>query len=161
MRVDPSDGVEVRRVADAIDLIAASEDGVWVLDGFGGVVSRVDPVTLGTVWDSPVVGTISRLAVDENYLWLLDQSSGVLTRVSSSTGTGADQAPVGRGVTNFAVGLGGVWLSHEDGSISRVDRLTLNVTEFAQVEGGASAIAVDVERDSIWVDVGPPVVNLA
>ena len=119
MRVDPSGGVEVRRVADAIDLIAATEDGVWVLDGFGGVVIHVDPATLGTVWESPVVGTISRLAVDEDYLWLFDQSSGVLTRLSSSTGAGADQAPVGRGVTNLAVGLGAVWLSHEDGTITR------------------------------------------
>lgn len=161
MRVDPSGGVEVRRVADAIDLIAATEDGVWVLDGFGGVVIHVDPATLGTVWESPVVGTISRLAVDEDYLWLFDQSSGVLTRLSSSTGAGADQAPVGRGVTNLAVGLGAVWLSHEDGTITRVDRLTLDPTEFAQVEGVASAIAVDVGRNSIWVDVGPPVVNNA
>jgi class 3 adenylate cyclase len=161
MRVDPSGGVEVRRVVETIDLIAATEDGVWVLDQFDGVVIRVDPSTLGTIWESPVVGTVSRLAVDEDYLWLLDQSSGVLTRVSSSTGAGADQAPVGRGVTNLAVGLGAVWLSHEDGTISRVDRLTLDVTDLAQVEGGASAIAVDVGRDSVWVDVGPPVVNNA
>ena len=161
MRVDPSGGFEVRRVVETIDLIAASEDGVWVLNGFDGVVIRVDPATLRTVWESPVVGTISRLAVDENYLWLFDQSSGVLTRLSSSTGAGADQAPVGRGVTNLAVGLGAVWLSHEDGTITRVDRLTLDPTEFAQVEGVASAIAVDVGRNSIWVDVGPPVVNNA
>jgi streptogramin lyase len=161
MRVDPSGGIEVRRVTDAIDLIAATDDGVWVLDGFHGVVVRVDPATLGTVWESPVVGTVSRFAADENYLWLLDQSSGVLTRLSSSTGAGADQAPVGRGVTNLAVGLGAVWLSHEDGTISRVDGLTLDITEFAHVDGGASAIAVDVGRNSIWVDVGPPVVNKA
>ena len=41
MRVDPSDGVEVRRVTDAIDLIAATEDGVWVLNQFDGRVIRV------------------------------------------------------------------------------------------------------------------------
>jgi hypothetical protein len=42
-----------------------------------------------------------------------------------------------------------------------VDALTLDITEFAHVDGGASAIAVDVGRNSIWVDVGPPVVNKA
>ena len=68
---------------------------------------------------------------------------------------------MGRGITNLAVGLGAVWLSHEDGTISRVDRLTLDVTEFAHVDGVASAIAVDVERNSIWVDVGTTVVNQA
>lgn len=161
MRVDPSGGAQQRRVTDAIDLIAASEAGVWVLDQFDGVVIRVDPATFGTVWESRVFGTVARLAVDEDYLWLLDQSSGVVTRLSSSTGAEQGQAPVGRGVTDLALGLGAAWLSHADGTISRVDRLTLEVTEFAQVEGGASAIAVDVERNSIWVDVGPPVVNEA
>jgi streptogramin lyase len=161
MRVDPSGGFEDRRVADAIDLIAANQDGVWVLDQFDGIVIRVDPVTLEKVWESTVAGTIARLAVDGDYMWLLDQSSGVLTRLSSSSGASAGQAPVGREVTDLAVGLGAAWVTHEDGTISRVDRLTLGVTEFAQVDGGASAIAVDVERNSIWVDVGPPVVNNA
>jgi class 3 adenylate cyclase/streptogramin lyase len=161
IRVDPAGGLRSRRVADGIDLIAASEDGVWVLDQFVGVVIRVDPATLATVWESPLFGTVARLAVDEDYLWLLDQSSGVVTRLSSSTGADAGQAPVGRGVTDLAVGLGAAWLSRADGTISRVDRLTLEVTEFAQVEGGASAIAVDVKRGSVWVDVGPPVVNTA
>jgi streptogramin lyase len=160
-RVDPSGGFEDRRVADAIDLIAANEDGVWVVDQFDGVVTRVDPTTFGKIWESPVFGTIARLAVDEGYVWLLDQSNGILTKLSSSTGAEVGQAPVGRGVTDLAVGLGAAWLSHADGTISHVDRLTLNVTEFAQVDGGVSAIAVDVERNSIWVDVGPPVVNKA
>jgi streptogramin lyase len=161
MRVDPSDVVEDRRVADAIDLITASGDGVWVVDQFEGVVIRVDSDTFETVWEKPVLGTIARLAADGDYLWLLDRSSGVVTRLSALTGADAGQAPVGRGVTDLAVGLGAVWLCHEDGTISRIDRLTRNVTEFAQVDGGASAIAVDVERNSIWVDVGPPVVNNA
>ena len=161
MRVDPSGGFEERHVADAIDLIAATEDGVWVVDQFDGAVIRADPTTFETVWESSVFGTIARLAVDRDYVWLLDQSSGILTRLSSSTGAEAGQAPVGAGVTDLAVGLGAAWLTHEDGTISRVDRLTREVTEFAQVEGGASAIAVDAGRHSIWVDVGPPVVSKA
>jgi class 3 adenylate cyclase len=161
VRLDPSGGFEERRVADALDLVAATDDGVWVVAQFDGVVIGVDPATLRPVWEQQVLGTITRFAVDDDYLWLLDQSSGVLTRLSSSTGTGADQAPVGRGVTDLSVGLGAAWLSHADGTISRVDRLTLEVTEFAQVEGGASAIAADVDRHSVWVDVGPPVVNEA
>ena len=83
-------------MADAIDLIAATEDGVWVVDQFDGAVIRVDPATFETVWESSVFGTIARLAVDGDYVWLLDQSSGVLTRLSSSTGAEAGQAPVGR-----------------------------------------------------------------
>jgi hypothetical protein len=161
IRADPSGGFENRRVADAVDLIAATGDGVWVVDQFEGVVIRVDPATFERVWESPVFGTVARLAADEGYVWLLDQSSGVVTRLSSSTGADAGQAPVGRGVTDLAVGLGAAWVSHADGTISRVDRLTLEVTEFAQVDGGASAIAVDVGRNSIWVDVGPTVVNEA
>ena len=159
MRVHPSGGVEQRRVANAIDLIAAAEGGVWVVDQFGGVVINVDPATIQPRWETEAVGTVARIAVDDDYVWLLDQTSGVVTRLSSSTGEGATQAPVGRGASDLAVGLGAAWVSHGDGTISRIDRLTLAVTdEFARVEGAASAIAVDVKRNSIWVDVGPRVV---
>jgi hypothetical protein len=161
MRVDPSGGAEERRVANAIDLVAAAEGGVWVVDQFDGIVIHVDPATFRKRWESPVVGTVARLGVDEDYLWLLDQSSGILTRLSRSAGAEAGQAPVGRGVIDLAVGLGAAWVSHEDGTISRVDRVTLDVTLLGQVDGVASAIAVDEERNSIWVDVGPPVVNQA
>jgi class 3 adenylate cyclase/streptogramin lyase len=161
IRVDPSGGVEDRRVADALDLVAAAEGGVWVVDQFDGIVISVDPATFQKRWESSVFGTVGRFVADEDYLWLLDQSSGVVTRLSSSSGADAGQASAGRGAVDLAVGRGAAWVSHADGSISRIDRLTLAVTEFAQVDGVASAIAVDEVRNSIWVDVGPRVVTNA
>ena len=74
MRVNPSGGVEDHHVADALDLIAASRDGVWVVNQFDGVVIRVDPATFEDLWRQPVLGTVARLAGDGDYLWLLDQT---------------------------------------------------------------------------------------
>jgi streptogramin lyase len=156
MRVDPSGGVARRKVADSVDLIAADDGGLWVVDQVGGVVAGVDPDTLETLWEAPVFGTVGRIAVDDDYLWLLDQGNGVVTRFSSSSGQEAGQVPVGSGATDLASGLGAVWVSHMDGTIARVDRSTREVDPaFASVKGTASAIAVDLGRSSIWVDVGP------
>jgi class 3 adenylate cyclase/streptogramin lyase len=156
MRFRPSGEVTERKVTTSIDLIAAGEGGVWVVDQVTGIVVHVDPATLEKVGELPVMGTIDRIAVDGDYVWLLDQSAGVVTRLSSSSVEEAGQASVGPGATDLAVGLGAVWISHLDGTISRVDRLTRAVTPaFARVDGAASAITVDLARSSIWVDVGP------
>jgi class 3 adenylate cyclase len=156
MRVLPSGEVVERKVFDSINLIAAGEGGVCVVDQVGGLVARVDPDSLETLWEAPASGTVSRIAVDGDYVWLLDQSSGVVTRLSSSSGADAGQASIGPGATDLALGLGAVWVSHSDGAISRIDQLTRQVTPgFATVEGTASAIAVDRQRGSLWVDVGP------
>jgi outer membrane protein assembly factor BamB len=155
IRIDPSGAVSGRReVADGIQLVAAGEGGVWVVDQFAGVVTRVDPMSLEPTAGVPLTGNIDSIAVMDDYLWTLDFSTGVLARISI-----LEDRIVGRqtslppGPTFLAVGSGSVWVSHVDGTVTRVDPVTLRVAEFARVNGSARAIAVDEVRESIWVDV--------
>ncbi|HET9672334.1 MAG TPA: hypothetical protein VFQ40_05740 [Actinomycetota bacterium] len=55
--------------------------------------------------------------------------------------------------TALAGGLHAIWVTYEDGTVMEVDPVTKRTSTFATVEGSARAIAVDLERESVWVDV--------
>lgn len=49
--------------------------------------------------------------------------------------------------------VGAIWVAHADGTVTKVDPITVGATRLARIDGSARAIAVDAARDSIWVDV--------
>jgi class 3 adenylate cyclase len=152
MRIDPDGNVtRQRKVVASADLVAAGEGGVWVVDQLAGVVTKVDPVTLEAIDDVSISGNIAQITVAGDYVWTLDRNIGVLTRISVGQTQSVRQATVGE-ATDMTAGFGAIWVSHPDGTISRVDISTLQVTPgFAHVPGAAMAIAVDAARGSIWV----------
>ena len=85
---------------------------------------------------------------------MLDFATGVLTRISTGSGRVTGQETFAADPTAMAAGAGGIWLSHGDGTITRVDPVTMTGSGFAQVDGAALAVAVDDERESIWAYVG-------
>jgi class 3 adenylate cyclase len=154
IRVDPSGTISGRRkVGGSIELVAAGERGVWVVDQLAGLVTRVDPASLETTAEIRMTGTIDAIEVMGEYVWTLDFATGVLTRIAILTDRVVGQGSVPTGPTALAVGLGGVWISHADGTVTRVDPASLEVTKLAHVDGSARAIAADGARKSIWVDV--------
>ena len=158
MRIDPSGTVtRQRKVIASADLVAAGDGAVWVADQVNGTITGVDATSLEEIGEVTVAGSIDRMIAAGGYLWVLDTGTGVVTRFSvSSDPIVPAQANVGDGSTDAAVGFGAVWVSHDDGRISRIDPSTLEVTlAFSRVDGAATAIAVDVARGSLWVDVGP------
>lgn len=140
-------------VADGIQLVAAGEGGVWVVDQVEGTVTRVDPASLEPIVTIEVTGNIDSLAVFAGYVWTLDFGTGTLTRISVLGDRVVGQESLPAAPTALAVGLGAVWVSHSDGTVTRVDPATIQASEFADVPGSARAIAVDAARKSIWVDV--------
>jgi streptogramin lyase len=159
MRVDPSGTVgREREVAASVDLIAAGEEGVWVVDQVAGIIRRIDPETLRPIGRIEAHGNVDRMLVSDGSLWIMDRATGVVTRISTaSLDPARAQAPVGAGATDMAAGFRSIWISHEDGRITRIDVATLAVDEeFARVDGAATAIAVDLTRGSVWVDIGHP-----
>jgi class 3 adenylate cyclase/streptogramin lyase len=154
MRIDPSGQVTARRsVADSIQEVAAGEGGVWVADQLGGVIVRIDPRSMATLAEIPFSGSVDAMEVSGDVLWALDFRTGVLRRISILQDREVDQVDVASDATALAVGLDAVWVTYEDGTLVRVDPVTGQDSPFAMVEGSARAIAVDVARESIWVDV--------
>ncbi len=154
-RVDPTGAVTAERtVTDGIQLVTASDDGVWVVDQLGGVVVRIDPVSLRRA-AAPISlpGTIDAIDVVGDHVWALDFGTGLLTRISVLSNRQVGLVTVPAGATSLDAGLGGVWVGHADGTITRVDPVTTTASSFTQVDGTIRALAVDAARGSIWVDV--------
>jgi class 3 adenylate cyclase/streptogramin lyase len=154
LKLDP-DGEEVDRrdVSNGIQLLAAGGGWVWVVDQTAGILRRIDPSTLRPVASIELPGNLDAIAVSDGYVWVLDFATGVLTRVSIASDREVGQRTLPEDPTGLAAGAGAIWVPHEDGTITRIDPATMTPSEFAHVEGSARAIAVDDERESIWVDV--------
>ena len=154
LRIDPSGEVTARRsVTDGIQEVAVGEGGVWVADQLAGVIVRLDPGTLATLAEIPFAGNVDAMEVFGRELWALDFRTGVLRRISILEDRELEQVDVPSDATALAVGLDAIWVTYEDGTITKVDPITKRASTFATVEGSARAIAVDVSRESIWVDV--------
>jgi streptogramin lyase len=133
-----------------VDKIAATKDAVWVADVLAGELVGFDPADLQQV-GKPIEmrGSIDQIFARGDYIWVLDRQSGVVTRITSSDTEGRP-ARVGDGATDMAVGPDAVWVGDRDGSLYRVDPLTLEVTKLPV---GAAVMGVGVEEasGSVWV----------
>jgi hypothetical protein len=153
-RFDPTGKESGRRdVADTIQLVAVGEGSVWVVDQPAATVTRVDPASLEQLGERSLTGNIDAIALLDGYVWTLDFTTGVLTRISVHADSAIEQRTLPADPTALAVGAGAVWVSHDDGTVTRVDPVTLGPAEFARLDGSARGIAVDEARESIWVDV--------
>jgi hypothetical protein len=154
LKLDP-DGNEVDRrdVANAIQLLAVGEGWVWAVDQTAGVLWRIDPSTLRPIAPIDLSGNLDAIAVLDGYVWVVDFATGVLTKVSIASDRVVGQRTLPADPTGLAAGAGALWIPHEDGTITHIEPSTMTPSEFARVEGSAQAIAVDEERESIWVDV--------
>jgi hypothetical protein len=154
LRVDPSGVVTAERtVTDSIQVMAAGSGGVWVVDLFAGVVVHVDPESLRTVAEVPFTGNIDAIAVMDNDVWAIDFTAGLLTKISISGDRIVGQERVPERPTSLAVGLGAIWVTHQDGTVTKVDPVTLQAATIARFEGPARAVTVDEARESLWVEV--------
>jgi hypothetical protein len=87
---------------------------------------------------------------------VLDNLAGTVTRVNTLSREQGRHARVGQDPTDMSAGLGAVWVGDRDGSVYRLDAVTLDVQAFpigAEVLG----VAVDERADALWVHVGAPV----
>ena len=151
VRLDPRTGAkEQADTGLALDRLAATKEAVWLVDVVSGALVRVDPDTLERVGKPlEVGGTIDQIFARGDFLWVLDRQAGVVTRIDTSTGT-SRPARVGDTPTDMAVGSDSVWVGDGDGSLYRVDPLTLRVEEFPS---GAAVLGVGVDESSgsVWV----------
>jgi hypothetical protein len=93
-----------------------------------------------------VTDSIQVLAAGSGAVWVVEQISISQDRI-------VGQARVPERPTSLAVGLGAVWVTHQDGTVTKVDPVTLQAATIARFEGPARAIVVDEARESLWVEV--------
>jgi class 3 adenylate cyclase len=146
--------IDRRDLEGGVQLIAVGEGWVWLVDQGAGVVTKIDGKTLESVAEIHMDSNLDAIAVLDGYVWILDFATGVLTRISTSSDRQTGQETLPADPTTMAAGAGAIWVSHEDGSVTRVDPATMTASEFARVDGTALAVAVDDERESLWVYVG-------
>jgi class 3 adenylate cyclase len=152
VRFDPRTGAQHQADTGlSLDKIAATRNAVWVADVVSAGLVRVDPATLKQVGKPiEVGGTIDQIFARGDFVWVLDRAAGVVTRIDTSSNTLGRPARVGDAPTDMAVGSDAVWVGDADGSLYRVDSLTLGVKELPI---GAAVLGVGVEESSgsVWV----------
>jgi class 3 adenylate cyclase len=150
VRLDPRSGARDQfQTGLAVDKIAATKDAVWAADVLAGAVVRFDPVDLRQVGKPiEIRGSIDQIFARGDYLWVLDRQSGVVTRITSSD-TAGRPARVGDAATDMAVGPDAVWVGDHDGSLFRVDPLTLEVSDLT-VGSAVMGVGVEEASGSLW-----------
>jgi len=152
VRLDPRTGARDQAATGlALDRLAATKDAVWVVDVVSGELVRIDPDTLEQVGTPiEVGGTIDQIFARGDFLWVLDRAAGVVTRIDTSSDTLSRPARVGDTPTDMAVDTGAVWVGDADGSLYRVDSLTLGVKELP-IGAAVLGVGVDESSGSVWV----------
>lgn len=138
------------RVGGTPVAVAAGGGAVWVVDGTGSRLVRVDERT-GEVGEQPqrVPGGPFAVAVGEGGVWV---ASGDGTVRSFDLATGRPTGRVARvaGANGLATGAGAVWVtSRIAGTVTRVDPATGRAGLAVRVASGAADVAVGA--GGVWV----------
>ena len=104
----------------------------------------------------PIAGNVDQMVGSDADLWLLDQRAGTVTRVDTISRKVGSPTRVGLTPQDMAVGLGAVWVADHDGSLYRVDAVTLEVRGVPDRRRGARRRR-GRGAEAVWVYVGDPV----
>ena len=158
VRMDPTTGARDPIETDlSTGRIAATDSGLWVADILSGAMTSLDAETLRETGDPvELSGSVDQVVTSAEDLWVLDNLAGTVTRVNTTSREEGRPTRVGQDPTDMSAGLGAVWVGDRDGSLYRLDAVTLDVQSFpigAEVLG----VAVDERAEAVWVYLGAPV----
>jgi class 3 adenylate cyclase len=158
VRMDPTTGARDRTETDlSTGRIAATDAGLWVADILSGALTFLDAETLRETGDPvELSGSVDQVITSEGDLWVLDNLAGTVTRVNTISRDEGRPIRVGQDPTDMSTGLGAVWVGDRDGSLYRLDAVTLDVQAFP-IGSEVLGVAVDERAEAVWVYVGAPV----
>jgi streptogramin lyase len=139
----------------AIDSLTATRDHVWIAGVIAGAIVHIDPHTLRVGPAVEIEGSVEQLEARGDTLWTLDPRDGTVTRLDVDSGEETGSARVGGTPTDMTVAEDAVWVGDLDGSLYRVDPLTLEVTTVS-VGAEIFGVAVNDADGSLWVYAGGP-----
>jgi streptogramin lyase len=121
--------------------IAAAAPDLWISDGSGGDVVRVDTATHQITGRIAVGGQLGSIAATPTAVWVSVFDSGKLARVDPVHGTVVDRIVVGGHPTGVAFdATGAVWVGNLDGSATRIDPATDHATAHVVLPSGVSTL---------------------
>ena len=149
IRIDPRTLRGTRfELGSSIDVLAVSDEAVWVGNSVASTVQRVDPVT-GTVSDPiQLTGSVDALTAEGERVWVIDGGSGTVTAVDESR-TG-QPVRIGEDPTDIVTAFGAIWITDGGGKLWRVDPLT-GETSTIEVGSPLASVAVDRHDGTLWV----------
>jgi class 3 adenylate cyclase/streptogramin lyase len=158
IRLDPATSARDQvNTGSSIDGIAATRDGVWIVDVLAGGVIRFDTGSLRQVGEPiQIRGSLDQIVARGDAVWVLDRRVGIVTQIDALSNTVNGSARVGDEAVDMAVGADAVWVADRGGALYRVDASTLEVSTFP-VGAEVLAVAVDDAEGSVWVYVGDPI----
>ena len=161
VRVDPASNSVVRRIdlGSPLDAVAVGDGAVWAISGASATAIRLDrrgnmPVRIPIVskpgFESPYPLAV---AVGEGYVWVLNGNTDTVTKIAPAQRTVAETIPIGieHAPVRLTTGAGAAWVANNDGTLSRIDAATDEVTTIPvghRIEDVASA------EGHVWVTAG-------
>jgi hypothetical protein len=137
------------QVTDNLSGAAGFEDTVWVFNNSANSVWTIDARTGRLGERLRVQGDIDGAVATEEALWTFDADDGQVLRIEGRTGE-IQSARVGPHPSNIAAGLGAVWVSDYEGSVFRIDPLTLQPTEL-EIGSAVAGVVIDEGADLVWL----------
>jgi virginiamycin B lyase len=140
LRIDPATGtirvtIKLPGVPNEESSVAAGEGAVWITAGSPPALIRIDPKTnkVTTTVDTPAL--VGALRAGAGGLWYISAAGNVL-RLDPKTGATVKTIAAGQVPRFTAIGAGSVWvLNQADGTVSRIDGKTNDVTATVVVSG--------------------------
>ncbi|HTU30694.1 MAG TPA: ABC transporter substrate-binding protein [Solirubrobacteraceae bacterium] len=130
--------------------LAIGEGAVWIADGDGDDVVRVDPT--GLLTRTPVGDDPTGIAIGDGSVWVADSLDDTLVKINPDTRAVTDTIRVGQSPSAVLFADGSVWVADSaSGTVSRVDPRTDRITATIPVGGSPQALAFADGR--IWITV--------
>jgi YVTN family beta-propeller protein len=139
------------RVGQNPTAVAVTANAVWVANGGGDSVSRIDPRTHAVIDEVPVGNDPVALTATAFDVWVVNGADGTVDRINTVVNRAVgDPIKVGNQPLAIGSGLSGVWVANTgDDTVQRIDPYSGKVDAPIPVGGRPDGIAVD--NDSVWV----------
>jgi YVTN family beta-propeller protein len=150
--IDPGSNhlVSEAKVGSGPGKMASGFGSVWVVNDFGGTVSRIDPAT-GTVQDTiQVDADPTAIAVAGDSVWVTSAGTRQVDRINPQTDTIVERTPVGNGPSGIAPGAESLWVANRlDDTVTQIDAATGKVRRTLPAGSTPSDIAYGL--GAVWV----------
>jgi YVTN family beta-propeller protein len=130
--------------------MAADDTAVWVHNGDGDDVIRIDPKTNSQVADIAVGSGPGGIAIGEGSVWVANSQDNTISRIDPNTNKVVATIRLNGEVDEIAVSSGAVWATdYNDSEILRIDPTTNKVIATIPNQIGVSDVSADA--GSTWV----------